>query len=182
MNDPIFEELLEHTVNLSRPQVEVESDLQVAVPTYDLLEAGVSARLRPIDGSIDRSVLGRFPRATAAAYLLPTNLQANDRLSQVVATTVLTEPASPGTDTLTVASTDGFTPGEFVHLLGAAGWEEVGIAAVADEETLELVEPLTAGFAEEDTVEAVVSYEVLGAIDQAGAGHHLKAILRHREM
>lgn len=182
MNDPIFEELLEHIVNLGRPQVEVESDLQVAVPTYELLQAGVAARLRPIAAGIDRGLLGRFPHATAVAYLLPTDLEANDRLAQMVAATVLTEPALSGADTLTVASTAGFTTGEFAHLLSATGWEEVAIVAVADEETLELVEPLIAGFAEGDVVQAVVSYEVLGVIEAAGAGHHLKAVLRHREM
>jgi len=103
-------------------------------------------------------------------------------LGQVVTSTVLTEAALPGTDTLTVAATAGFAGGILAHLLGASGWEETAIAAVGDEETLELVEPLIGGFAEDDVVQAVVSYEVLGVIEEAGAGHHLKAVLRHREI
>ena len=182
MNDPIFAELLEDTVNLSRPQVEVEPDLQVAAPSYELLEAEAVARVRPIAVGLDRSWLGRFPRASAVAYLLLTDLQPNDRLGQVVTSTVLTEAALPGTDTLTVAATAGFAGGIFAHLLGASGWEETAIAAVGDEETLELVEPLIGGFAEDDVVQAVVSYEVLGVVEEAGAGHHLKAVLRHREI
>ncbi len=182
MNDLIFEGLLEDTVNLSRPEVEVENDLQVAAPTYQLLQAGLPARVRPTLADIDRGLLGRFPAATAVAYLLVTDLQANDHLSQVVATTELTAEAQGGADTLTVTSTAGFAPGEFAQLFGADHWEEVVVAAVADDVTLELAEPLTVGLAAGDTVQAVVSYEVLGVLDPSGIGHHLKALLRHREI
>ena len=182
MIDLTFEGLLEDTVNLSRPYVEVETDLQVAAPTYQLLEAGLPARLRPTLADIDRGLLGRFPAATAVAYLLVTDLQANDRLAEVVAGTDLITEAQGGTDTLTVASTEGFVPGQFAQLFGSDHWEEVVVAAVADEVTLELAEPLTAGLAAGDVVQAVVSYEVLGGLDPSGIGHHLKAILRHREI
>ena len=182
MSDLIFEGLLEDTVNLSRPQIEVENDLQVAVPTYELVQVGLPGRVRPILVDIDRGLLGRFPRATAVGYLLMTDLQPNDRLAQVVASTVLTEEALNGVDTLTVAATDGFAAGYFAQLRDVAHWEEVVIAAVADEETLELAEPLAVDFAENDVVEAVVSYEVLGVLDESGVGHHLKAVLRHREI
>ena len=182
MSDLTFAELLEDTVNLSRPNIEVESDLQVAAPTYELVQTGVAARLRLILTDIDRGLLGRFPAATAIGYLLMTDLQANDQLAQVVATTELTAAALNGADTLTVASTAGFAAGGFAQLRAADHWAEVVIAAVPDEQTLELAEPLAAGFAENDIVEAVVSYQVLGVIDESGIGHHLKAILRHREI
>ena len=182
MSDLTFEGLLEDTVNLSRPQIEVESDLQVAAPTYEVLNAGVAARLRPILADIDRGLLGRFPMATAVAYLLMTDLQPNDRLAQVVATTELTAEALNGADTLTVTGTDGFVAGQFAQLLAADHWTEVVVTAVPDEDTLELAEPLTAGFAEGDAVQAAVGYEVLGVLDASGIGHHLKAVLRHREI
>lgn len=182
MTDRIFAELLAHTVNLSRPQVELEPDLQVATPTYELLAAGVAARVRPTAADVDRGLLGRFPRAVALAYLAPTDVEPNDRLGQVVSSTVLTQAALSGSDTLSVAATTDFAAGMLAHLLGAGGWEEVAITAVSDEETLELVEPLTGDFAEGDAVHAVIGYEVLGVVEEAGADHHLKVVLRHREI
>ena len=134
MTDLSFEELLNQTANLSRPQVEIGGELQVAKPAYQLLAVDVAIRLRPTAADLDRALLGRFPQAVAVAYLLPTDLAANDRLAQV------------------------------------------------DEETLTLSAPLNDGFAAGDVVEAVVSYDVLGVLDESAAGHHLKVALKRREL
>ncbi len=149
MTDRSFEELLNATANLSRPQVAVESDLQVANPTYELLQAEVAMRLRPTSADLDRSLLGRFPQATAVAYMTPTELAANDRLAQVNVATTLAESAPEESTTLVVASAYGFEAGSRIHLRG---------------------------------VEAVTSYTVLGVLDEAGAGHHIKVALQRREL
>ena len=67
MTDLSFAELLNHAANLTRPQIEVGSDLAVAHPTYELLAAGIAIRLRPVTADVDRGLLGRFPQATAVA-------------------------------------------------------------------------------------------------------------------
>jgi len=123
MTDRSFEELLNATANLSRPQVAVESDLQVANPTYELLQAEVAMRLRPTSADLDRSLLGRFPQATAVAYMTPTELAANDRLAQVNVATTLAESAPEESTTLVVASAYGFEAGSRIHLRGESDWE-----------------------------------------------------------
>ena len=181
MTDRSFEELLNATANLSRPQVAVESDLQVANPTYELLEAEVAMRLRPTSADLDRSLLGRFPQATALAYMAPTELAANDRLGQVTAVTMLTEAAPAESTTLIVASAYGLEAGSRVHLRGESEWESAIVDHV-DGDTLHLTAALSTGFSASDTVEAVTSFTVLGVMDEAGAGHHIKVALQRREM
>jgi len=181
MTDRSFEELLNATANLSRPQIAVESDLQVANPTYELLEAEVALRLRPTSADLDRSLLGRFPGATAIAYMTPTELGANDRLGQVTATTMLTKAAPAESTTVIVASAYGFEAGSRVHLRGEFDWE-VALVDHVDADTLHLAAALSTGFSAGDTVEAVTSYTVLGVLDEAGAGHHIKVALQRREL
>ena len=181
MTDRSFEELLNATANLSRPQIAVESDLQVANPTYELLEAEVAMRLRPTSADLDRSLLGRFPQATALAYMAPTELAANDRLAQATAVTMLTEAAPAESTTLVVASAYGFAAGSRIHLRGESDWEAALVDHV-DGNSLHLAAALNAGFAAGDTVEAVTSYTVLGVLDEAGACHHIKVALQRREL
>ena len=181
MTDRSFEELLNATANLSRPQIAVESDLQVANPTYELLQAEVAMRLRPTSADLDRSLLGRFPQATALAYMAPTELAANDRLAQVSATTTLVEAAPPGSTSLVVASAYSFTAGSRIHLRAESDWEPAVVDHV-DGDTLHLTVPLSTGFSPSDMVEAVISYTVLGVLDEAGAGHHIKVALQRREL
>ena len=181
MTDLSFEELLNATANLSRPQIAVESDLQVANPTYELVQAQVVMRLRPTSADLDRSLLGRFPQATALAYMAPTELAANDRLAQVTAVTMLTEAAPAESTALVVASAYGFAAGSRIHLRGESDWESALVDHV-DGDTLHLEAALSTGFSAGDTVEAVTSYTVLGVLDEAGACHHIKVALQHREM
>ena len=181
MTDRSFEELLNAAANISRPQIAVESDLQVVNPTYELLQAQVALRLRPTSADLDRSLLGRFPQATALAYMAPTELAANDRLAQVTAVTMLTEAAPAESTTLVVASAYGFADGSHIHLRGESAWEAALVDHV-DGDTLHLTAALSAGFSASDTVEAVTSYTVLGVLDEAGAGHHIKVPLQRREM
>jgi len=181
MTDRSFEELLNATANLSRPQIAVESDLQVANPTYELLEAEVAMRLRPISAAIDRSLIGRFPNAAAVAYMAPTDLAANDRLAQVTAVTTLTEAAPAESTALVVASAYGFADGGRIHLRGESDWEPAIVDHV-DGDSLHLAAALSTGFSAGDTVEAVTSYTVLGVRDEAGAAHHIKVALQRREM
>jgi len=179
MTDLSFEELLNATANLSRPQIAVESDLQVGNPTYELLQAQVPMRLRPTSADLDRSLLGRFPQATAVAYTTPTDLAANDRLAQVSATTTLVEAAPAETTALIVASAYGFEAGSRIHLRSESDWEPTLVDHV-DGDALHLVAPLSTGFSAGDTVEVVISYTVLGVLDEAGAGHHIKVALQRR--
>ena len=181
MTDLTFAELLNQAANLSRPQIGVGSDLQVAYPTYELLAADVAIRLRPVTTDIDRGLLGRFPQATAVAYLLPTDLAANDRLAHVTIATTLAEAAPAESSELTVAVTFGITAGSRLHLRGEAGWEEV-IVAQLDGETVQLSAPLSSSFAAGHAVEVVTSYDVLGVVDESAAGHHLKVALKRQEL
>jgi len=181
MTDLSFAELLNQTVNLTRPVIQVESDLQVANPTYELLEANVAVRLRPISGDVDRLLLGRFPEASAVAYLLPTELAANDRLAQVTAVTVLAEAAPAESTSLVVASAYGFADGSRIHLRGESAWE-AAIVDYVDGDSLHLAAALSTGFLAGDTMEAVTSYAVLGVLDEAGAAHHIKVALQRIEV
>ena len=181
MTDRSFEELLNATANLSRPKIAVESDLQVANPTYELLQAEVAMRLRPTSADLDRSLLGRFPQATALAYMAPTEIAANDQLSQITATTTLAEAAPMGSTSLAVASAYGFAAGSHIHLRSEDNWEPAIVDHV-DGDTLHLAAALNAGFSAGDTVQAVTSYIVLGVLDEAGAGHHIKVALQGREL
>jgi len=181
MTDRSFAELLNATANLSRPQIAVESDLQVANPTYELLQAQVAMRLRPTSADLDRSLLGRFPQATALAYMAPTDLGANDRLARVTAATTLAEAAPTGSTVLVVTSAYGFAAGSRIHLRGESAWESAMVDYV-DGDALHLAAALSTGFSAGDTVEAVTSYTVLGVLDEAGTGHHIKVALQRREL
>ncbi len=181
MTDLSFQELLNQTANLSHPQIEVGNELQVAHPVYELLAAGVAIRLRPVTAGLDRSLLGRFPQTTAVAYLLPTDLAANDRLAQVTVATALAESVQAESSELTVISSFGISVGSRLHLRGEANWEEVIVAQV-DGETVQLAGALNNSFAASDAVEVVISYAVLGVLDESAASHHLKVALKRQEV
>jgi len=138
-------------------------------------------RLRPTSADVDRSLLGRFPQATAVAYMAPTDLAANDRLARVTASTTLAEAAPIGSTSLVVASAYGFAAGSHIHLRSETDWEAATVDHV-DGDSVHLAAALSTGFSAGDTVEAVTSYTVLGVLDEAGAGHHIKVALQRREM
>jgi len=177
MNDYLFDEILNRRANLTRPLVAVDGQSLAREARYELIQALAPLRLRPVRVSLDAGLLGKYPQATAVAYLRPGSARALDRLGVVCAQTSLVEDAVPGALTLTLAATEGIEEGSVLHLREAGKFAEALVAAVG-EASVTLTAPLSEGFAEGAAVEVVEPYEVLGAEDEAGEGHHLRVAIR----
>lgn len=179
MTDYLFEEILNRRGNVTRPTVAVDSEGLAREPEYALARAFVPLRLRPTRTMLDYGLLGKWPQATAVAYLRPGVVQALDRLGVIVGSTALAQPAALGATEIAVESAAGIAPGVTLHLREAGHFAEA-VAAAVEGDTVALREGLPAEFSVGAAVEAVTSYEVLGVEDPAGEGHHARAAVRKR--
>ncbi len=179
MTDYLFDEMLNRRANVTRPTVAVDGEGLAREPEYALAQAFVPLRLRPVRTMLDYGLLGKWPQATAVAYLRPGVAQALDRLGVIVGSTELAQPAASHATEMVVESAAGIAPGATLHLREAGHFAEAVVAAV-EGATVALREGLPAGFSAGAAVEVVTTYEVLGVEDPGGEGHHTRAAVRKR--
>jgi hypothetical protein len=178
MRDYLFEEMLNRRANVTHPVVTVGADLLAAEPVYELAQAAVPLRLRPVRAALDSGLLGAFPQAEAVAYTLLGAAQAADHLGVLRGLTTLVQAAQVGDTAVTVADSQGLAPGDRLQLRDGTAFEEVTVNAVLGQ-IVTLWDPLENSFAAGANAEHVSSYEVLG-VEQADGGHHLRLALRKR--
>jgi len=181
MSDYLFYEILNRRGNLTRPTVAVDGQALPREASYALAQVGLRLRLRPARVALDSTLLGRFPQVDCVAYVEPGEVRAGDRLAVVEASTALTEAAEAGATAVVVADSLGLAPGMRLHLRDGEALGEVVAAGVVGS-TVTLREALSASFSAGTRVETVRSYQVLGAEDEGGEGHHLRLALRAREL
>jgi hypothetical protein len=179
MGDYLFDEVLNRRGNVTRPVVEVGGEGLAREARYELAKAAVPLRVRPARATLDYGLLGKWPQATAVAYLRPGQAQALDRIGVVTGATALAESAEEGATEITVESAMGIGAGARLHLREGAAFAEAVVEAV-EGESVTLREALETGFGAGASVETVVSYEVLGVEDEGGEGHHVRAAVRSR--
>jgi len=177
MGDAIFRELLTETATVERPTVELDGDRAPRTPRYEELAVGVAVRLTPARTVSEDGLLGRSEDVTQVAYLEPMDLRPADRLVTRPVATVLSEDVEAGTTVLPVADTTGLLQGQSVEV-GAGDALEEHVAAAVGAGTVTLAAGLANEHGEGESVRVVQRYGVIEVADEAGAGHHLRAVVR----
>lgn len=177
MGDGVFRELLTATAAVERPKVERDGDGAPRTPRYEELVVGVAVRLAPARTVSEDDLLGRNEAITLIAYLEPLDLRPGDRLVTRPVATVLSEDVAAGAAELPVADTTGLLEGQSVEVGAGDALEEHVVAAVGAG-TLTLAAGLAREHAEGEAVRVVRRHEVIEVADEAGAGHHLRAVVR----
>lgn len=177
MGDAIFRELLTEVGKITRPRVELDMDGGPKTPVYDEVESEVAVRLQPADTASNDDLLGRDEDVTCVAYLEVTDLRSSDRLVLREAETTLLAEAAVGVTELCVTSTKGFTDGAEI-VVGSNGGSEEHVVVAVDGTMLTIAEGLKADHSAGETVSVIRRFEVVSVEDEAGAGHHLRAVVR----
>jgi len=175
--DPCFAALLDDTVTVRRPSVQVSTGGNPRTAQYDYLCGDVPCSLQPVGAQVREGLLGRLERVTHVAYLEPLELRAGDLLLQTLRATSLSEVASSGARTVAVSDAAAVARGDRLEI-GEGAESELGVAALVDGATVQLMTPLVRSHEAGEGVSVVGGYEVVGARDEAGRGHHIRADLR----
>ena len=179
MGDTVFRELLTEVATIARPRVELDGEGAPKTPSYEAIEHGVAVRVGGARTASDDDLLGRDEDVTHVAYLEPTDLRPSDRLEIRTAESSLAAGADAGETVLSVSSTDGFVEGACV-VIGVNATAEEQIVASAGGQVLVIAEGLARGHEAGESVGIVERFEVIAVEDEAGEGHHLRAVVRER--
>ena len=177
MRDASFRKLLIEEVIVRRPSVELGPEGVPYTPTYADVADSVRVRVMPASAVSEDDLLGRLEEATHVLYVEPFDLRENDRIVVRPAATALTEDVQQGATTLPVKSVGGMLEGAQV---------EIGVGSVRELRTivgvgcgeLEVAPELQEAHEQDEPVSMVRKYDVLTVSDEAGTGHHLRAVLR----
>ncbi|MGD9495694.1 MAG: hypothetical protein AB7Y46_05225 [Armatimonadota bacterium] len=173
MGDAVFRELLSETAAIMRPRVTVDGEGVPATPRYEQVSAAVPARIMPRSTASEDDLLGRMEDITHLAFLEPADLRPSDRLVTRPVATALAEDVWAGASVLPVASSEGFRDGQSVEV----GEEERIVTAVAAG-ALTVAPALAEAHEAGEAVRVLRRFEVIEVVDEAGAGHHLRAVVR----
>lgn len=177
MGDEVFRELLTETGSVERPQVALSFDGVPRTPEYEELVAEVALHLAPARTVSADDLLGRTEDVTQIAYLEPMDLRPADRLVIRPVTTGLSADVAAGATELPVADATGLIEGERVEVGADASLEEHVITGVSGN-TVTLADEVTHAHQAGEPVRVMRRYEVMEVADEAGAGHHLRAVVR----
>ncbi len=177
MADQTFGNLLIHQVEIGRPRVELDIDGSPATPVFDVVEPALPCRLAPARNTSEDNLLGRAEEATHVLYAEPADLRAGDRVCLRPVTTTLTEDASAGGTTIAVQSAEGLSTSSEVEIGSGEETEERAVVDAGPSE-IEVAPALDQDHEAGEPVSVVRRYHVLTVQDEAGAGHHVKAVLR----
>ncbi len=177
MGDTIFRELLTEVATIARPRVALDGEGVPKTPVYEAVEDGVAVRVGRARTASDDDLLGRDEDVTRVAYLEMTDLRPSDRLTIRTAEALLIADAEVGETVLSVSGTEGFVEGACV-VIGANGYAEEQIVASASGQVLVLMEGLASEHEAGEAVAVARRFEVIAVEDEAGEGHHLRAVVR----
>ena len=176
--DSTFRQLLRHEVTLQRPVSGTTAGGNVTGVTYEDVYADAQpARIVPVRTLLSGGILGAFPEATHVLYCEPLDLKAGYRVERELAATALAQAAQAGDEEIAVADDTGLQQGHVIELSAGEVTEAAEVRGVGDD-LLALAGPLAHGFSVGTPVRAALRYDVLGVEDEAGAGHHLRVVLR----
>jgi len=176
--DTIFDKLLTHEVTIQRPVGGTTGHLNVTNVTYEAVYPSTKrARLMPVRETIDQSILGMFPQATHLLYCGLLDLREGYRVERELAASSLAQAAQVGDESIQVQDASSFRQGQVVELSQTGAREKCDVTGVQGN-LLSLASPLANAFGVGASVRAVERYDVLGVEDEAGAAHHLRAVLR----
>ena len=182
MPDPVFLNTLIHEVAIKRPVAGSTGDGDLQSTDYtDVYSTRKRCRIMPAAGGTDTGLLGRFPDATHVMYCEKLDVKPNYLIELELASTTLALDAETGATELTVASTIGLDVGSIVEIADETHTDEAQVILV-DVNVLHITPALTYSYAAGSTVRAMRHFDVLHSADEAGEGHHLKVIMREREV
>jgi len=177
MGDANFKDLLIEEIVVERPVVELDAEGMPQTPRYEKVAGEVAGRVMPFSAVSEDGLLGRLDDATHVLYVEPLDLRPNDRVVSCPISTSLAADVAQGDATLPVASVAGITDGMQVEV-GAEGSAEVRTVIEVGVNEILIAPELVSPHAEGEPVSVVRRYDVLVIRDEAGAGHHLRAILK----
>jgi len=177
MRDANLRELLIEEVTVRRPSVELGPEGVPHTPIYEDVTDNVRVRVMRASAASKDGLLGRLDDATHVLYAEPLDLRANDRIVLRPAATTLTEGVEQGDTTLPVASVSGMLEDAEVEIGTGSGREARTLVGIGPAELLVAPE-LDASHEVGEAVSVVRKYDVLTVSDEAGTGHHLRAVLR----
>ncbi len=177
MTEAAFETLLCHRVRIKRPTVALDGVLSPADAEYVATTAGeLEARVSPATAQAERGVLGQAAQATHFMYVAPTELGPNYRVEQVGLKTELASAAEAGATVVRVSDAGELRPGDLIELQDSGEAQQRVVVEVKAEELT--IEPaLAAALGAGSDVTQLRAYRVLTVEDEAGAGHHMRALL-----
>lgn len=182
MADAAFLRTLIHEVAIKRPLAGSTGDGGLeSVVFSEVYPTRKRCRVMPVTGASHPSILGRFPDATHVMYCEKLDVRPNYRIELELANTALSLDADAGATHLTVQSTLGLETGSIIEVTDGEQTDQARVNNV-DMNILEIEPALTHAFATGSTVRAVRTFDVLTREDEAGAGHHLRVIMRECEV
>ena len=182
MSDTAFLSTLIHEVAIKRPIAGSTGDGDLQSTDYaDAYPDRKRCRIMPAGGGTDPGLLGHFPDATHVMYCEKLDVRPNYLIELELASTTLGVDADPGATELTVASTTGLDVGSLIQIADETHTDEAQVTLV-DVDVLHIEPALTYGYAAGSGVRSARTFDVLSVGDEAGAGHHLKVIMREREV
>ena len=182
MPDPVFLNTLIHEVAIKRPVAGSTGDGDLQSTDYtDVYSARKRCRIMPAAGGTDPGLLGRFPDATHVMYCEKLDVKPNYLIELELASTTLSVDAEAGATELTVASAIGLDVGSIIEINDETNTDAAQVTLV-DLNVLHISPALTYGYAAGSTVRCAREFDVLSSQDEAGEGHHLKVIMREREV
>lgn len=173
--DPQLQSLLTARVSVWRPMVELSPDMAPMAAAYERVRSGVACAVQPVPGGAEVALTGATARAGAVVYLATGMVSPGDRLALRRSGSVLAADATAGDGALELAESLQVDGELSVVVGGGADAELVGVVG-ATEGGLELSAALRRGHLAGDAVELVELLEVQSAIDEAGLGHHVRAV------
>jgi hypothetical protein len=182
MADAAFLSALIHEVAIKRPVAGSTGDLNLQSAQYaDVYATRKRCRIMPAGGSTDPGLLGRFPDATHLMYCERLDVKPNYLIELELAQTTLSRAVQAGATQLPVAETTGLDVGSIIEVSDGANADQAQVTLV-DSGVLHISPALSHAFTAGSAVRCGRCFDVLHVADEAGARHHLKVIMREREV
>ncbi|MEA3400640.1 MAG: hypothetical protein U9R79_05275 [Armatimonadota bacterium] len=175
MVDATFRELMTGEAAVMRPDVDLDGEGGLKTPVYEEVQSGVRVRIARARTDSEDDLLGRAEDISHVAYGEVVDVRPADRLVTRPVQTALAEDVESGATELPVASTDGLHDGQDVEI-GAIVEERV--ITVVGASSITVSPALEAEHSAGEAVRVVEQYEVVAVEDAAGAGHHLRMMVR----
>ena len=174
MPDRCFEAYLRDVVSVLKSQLVngINRCMEIAI--------GVPCRLHPKTGEWDQVSVGPVTGEKWVGYLGAMDIEAGDFLVERTPVDVLAFEAASGAFEIQVLQPDLWET-QMQICIGNGETFEFAMVTGVEDSTIYLDSALSFDHAAADEVSGALVYEVLNAMDEAGAGHHLRLELLKRQ-
>lgn len=178
MGDAAWAVLLGHDLSIERAVVASGPELGVANPEYEPVTE-VKGLVQPLGATARAGLLGLYPESTHVVYVEGSEpeVTAGDLVVRLSAEGALAEATEAGAELIAALCGVTLVAGDEVEI-GEGDQREVRRVVDVAEEGVELDRPLAGAHEAGSRVALRQRYEVLGAEDEAGRGHHWRVVVR----